>query len=151
KAVKGRSYNIVRVIGSEDLGPNIVNAKRLQNSSHSTARDNARTLGRGFQQHAARTVFTDQFVRQSALDQWNADQIILCGLDRLLDCVGYFFCLSGSKSNMSGLVAYHDQRRERQILTALYNLGNTIDRYQLVLQDQSRRRNSLFMLLHIKL
>ena len=48
------------VIRTEDLGADIVNAKRLKNSTNGSAGDNACTFGCRLEQDAACAVFADQ-------------------------------------------------------------------------------------------
>jgi hypothetical protein len=38
---------------------------------------------------------------------------------------------------VSGLVADHDQRRERHVLSAFHNFGNPVDRDDLIFQIKS--------------
>ena len=93
------------VVRSEDLGSNIVNAEALQYCTHGTTGDDASSLCGRLEQNAASTVFADHFVRQGAIDKRHSNQVVLCRLDRFLDRIRHFLCLTGSKSYVSGLVA----------------------------------------------
>src|SRR4051812_45134061 len=109
-----------------------MHAQALQDRTDRTAGYNACTFGSRLEQNTSCTVYAYQFMRQSSIDQRYADQVILGGLNSLLDRVGHFFCLAGTKTDVAGLVADDHERRERQVLTALNDLGNTVDRDQLV-------------------
>ncbi len=71
-------------------------------------------------------------MRKCPIDKRNTDQIILCRFDRFLNGIWNFFGLSCAKPYMTSLIANNDQSSERHILTALYYLGHTVDRDQLI-------------------
>src|SRR5690606_22070896 len=94
----------------------------------------------------ARAIFADDLVRKRTVDKRHADQIILCRFDRFFDRIRHFFCLSGTETDVSGFVTDYDQRRERHIFAAFYDLRNAVDRNKLIFEQQSVRRNSLIIL-----
>src|SRR5438034_2124954 len=49
---------------------------------------------------------------------------------------------------MASFIANDDQRRERQVLAALHNFGDAIDRNHLIFQIEALRRYSVFWLSH---
>src|SRR5687768_6848338 len=113
---------------TEDLRSYVVQTERLQYQTNGSAGDNARTFRSRLEQHAAGAVFADQLVRPSAVDKRHPSETFLSCLDCLLDRVRHFLGFTGSETDVSGLVADDDECGERHVLTALYHLGNAVDR-----------------------
>src|SRR2546422_2975563 len=116
--------------------------------AHSASGNHARSGRRRFEHDAASSKSPNQLMRQSVFDDRNPNQIFLRCLHRFFDRQGHFAGLPGTKTYVAGFVAYHHQRRERQILSALHNLGHAIDRNDLIFQIQTLRRYSLSRLSH---
>src|SRR5207244_5370732 len=93
--------------------------------------------------------FSDQLMRQSVFNQRHANQILLCRLHAFLDRQRNFARFAGAKANMARFIAHNNQRRERQVLSAFHDLGDAIDRNDLILQIESLRSYSLFGLSHL--
>src|SRR2546425_7342398 len=86
---------------------------------------------------------------QSVFNQRYANQVLLCRFHAFLDRQRNFARFARAKADMARFIAHHDQRRERQVLSAFHNLGDAIDRNDLILQIESLRSYSLFRLSHL--
>ncbi|EGG75644.1 hypothetical protein SXCC_03763 [Gluconacetobacter sp. SXCC-1] len=71
-------------------------------------------------------------MQRTAFLHRNADHGALGAVGRLADRLGNFTGLARAEPYAPLLVTNHNQCRECKAATALYNLGNTIDRDQLV-------------------
>src|SRR5437899_530197 len=78
-----------------------------------------------------------------------AGSLFLRRFHALLDCQRNLARLARAKADMARFIAHDDQRRERQVLSAFHNLGDAIDRNDLILQIESLRSYSLFGLSHL--
>ena len=63
-------------------------------------------------------------------DDRNLDHVALCILDALADRFGDFNGFAETHADLAVLVADNHQRGEAEVLTALDNLCNTVDRYE---------------------
>ena len=66
--------------------------------------------------------------------QIQLNQILLGLLDRLADGHGNFARLAHAEAGVALLIAHHDQRRKAEILAALDDFGDAVDRDDLILQ-----------------
>src|SRR6185437_2749673 len=87
-------------------------------------------------------------MRESILNQRHANQILLGRLDAFLDRQRNFARFARPESDVAGFIADHDQRRKRKVLTTLHDLGDAVDRNDLILQIQSLWSDSLLRLSH---
>ena len=74
--------------------------------------------------------------------QRHADQVLLRRLDALLDRRRHFLRLADAEADHAVAVADDDQRAEAQVLAALDDLGDAVDRHDRVLDVELRRRRS---------
>src|SRR5882724_9586091 len=125
-----------------------MHANRLHHCADGTTGDNACTFRSRFNQHTARAEFSNQLVGYSVLDQGHANQTLFCSFDRLLNRQRNFARLARAKSDVPAFIADDDQRRKRQILAALHDFRNAVDRNHLVFQIKPLGRNTLFGLSH---
>ena len=65
-------------------------------------------------------------MRDRGAQQRHVDQVLLRILSALADRFGNFSSLAHAGANAALFVADHDQRGEAEILTAFYNLGDTV-------------------------
>ena len=76
-------------------------------------------------------------MRQSVVNQGNANQALLGGFDPLLNRHGHFARFPGAETDVAGFVPHDHQRGKGQILAALDHLRDAINRNDLILQIQS--------------
>ena len=88
-------------------------------------------------------------VRDGSSDDGNGDEVALCILNALADCFGDLGCLAHSYANTAFFVTNDDERGEAEDLTALNNLGNTVDGNELFLKFRDFRSRITPVILHL--
>src|SRR5690606_25939066 len=120
--------HVVRVRRTGGLGDDVVDAQGFEDGAHRTTGDDAGTRN-GCTQHdlAGAVAAGDVVVRRTGGTQRHADHLAL-GLFRCLaDCLGNFTGLTVTETDATLLVTYNDEGCEAKALTALHNLGHTVD------------------------
>ena len=96
--------------------------------------------GAGFSMHLTGAEVAQHLVRNRGLGQVDLVQVLLGRLDALADGLGNFLGLAGAVADDAfGGVADDDQRGEGHVLTALDDLGDAVDRNDLVLEVEAVR------------
>src|SRR5690606_11909086 len=127
------AHHVVRVRRTLRLGDHVRHAQHFEHSAHRTAGDQAGT-GRGCAQHhlACAPTAVAVMVQRTAFAERNADQRLLGFFRRLADRFRHFARLAVAEANAALLVANDDEGREREVLTALHDLGDAVDGDELI-------------------
>src|SRR2546422_1233153 len=121
-------HHVVRVGGAEALGEDVAHAGTLQHRAHRAAGDDPGP-GRGrLQEHAPRTVVTDDFVRDGRARERDLDQATAGGFDRLAHRLAHLVRLAGGDPDAPLPVAHRDERVEAEAPAALHDLRDAVDR-----------------------
>ena len=84
-------------------------------------------------------------MRDSRFEYIDAAQILLGGFNSLADRRRHFLGLADAKAHyLGGGIADHHQRREAEILAALHDFGDAIDRHHLLFEVQGRRIDTFY-------
>src|SRR5262249_25904033 len=83
--VDGRFQDVVRVVGSERLGEDVLHASRLEHRPHGAAGDDAGAGDGGLEEHAPGAEVARDLAWDRRFAQRNEDQVLLGVLDRLAD------------------------------------------------------------------
>src|SRR5262249_23281441 len=75
--VDGRLEHVVRIVGAERLGQDVLDARRLQHGADRAARDDARALRGRAQEHPRRAVVTRDLEGNGRVLEGHEDQILL--------------------------------------------------------------------------
>src|SRR5919201_1359505 len=132
------AHDVVRVRRSERLREDVGDAGRLHDGADGAAGDDAGAVGRRFQQHAPRSEAAGDRVRNRRSLQRHADEILLRRLDTFLDRRWHFLRLADAEADDAVAVADDDERAEAQVLAALDDLGDPVDRDDGVLDVELR-------------
>ena len=112
----------------EALRQNVLDARGLQHRAHAAARDDARSGRRRLHPDHAGAELRDDLVRDRVADHRELDDRLagrrVALHDRGLDVLG----LAEAEAHRAGAVADDDDRREREALAALDDLGDAVDR-----------------------
>src|SRR5450432_604079 len=123
-----RVHDVDRVVGSERLRQDIVDACALEHGTHRAAGDNAGTgAGRAQQHDASRRLASDR-VRDRVLDARHLEEALLGFLDTLGDGGRNFLGLAVTDADAAVTVADDNQRGEAEAPTTLDDLGDAVDR-----------------------
>src|SRR5215470_2349144 len=128
--------HVVRVVGAERLGQDVLDARRLEDGPHGAARDDARARHRGLQEYPAGAEMPGDLAGDRRLLQRHEDQILLGVLDRLADRLRHLVGLAEADTDVTPTVADHHQRREREPAAALDDLGHPVDGDDAIVQLQ---------------
>lgn len=133
QSVERGANHVVRVRRTGRLRNNVMNAERFENGAHRTTGDDTGTgLGRTQQNLACAVTAIDVVMQSAAIAQRNEDQIALCAFRCLADSFRNFTSLAVTEANAALLVANDDESGEAEATATLNNLGNAVDRDQLV-------------------
>ena len=124
--------NVLRVVGTQALGTDVLDAGSLNYCTNSAAGDNAGTGSSRLEQNAACTELADNLVRDGGALQRNLNEVLLGVLDALADSVRNLGSLTEAETNSTLAVAYNDQSCELEDSAALKALGNAVDRYNVL-------------------
>src|SRR5215831_21370480 len=136
----GRLHHIVRIPAADRFRQHVRNAAGRNHRAHRAARDHAGTGWSRLEQYLAGCIFAQHLVRNRRVQHVNLAQALLGGLDTLADRARHFLRLADSVAYyFRRRIADHDQRGEAEVLTALHDLGDPVDRYYLLFQVERRR------------
>ena len=113
------------------FGTDVLDARSLHDRTDGTAGNDARTFGSREHEHAAPAELSDHLVRDGRIDQAHVDHLALCLRGGLLDCLRHLAGLAAAHAHLAVAVADDDQGREAHMASALDDLGDAVDRYQL--------------------
>src|SRR4029434_5786861 len=128
--------HVVRVIGAERLGEDVLDARRLEDGPHGAARNDARARHRRLQEHPAGAEMPGDLAGDRRVLEGHEDQFLLGVLDRLADRLRHLVGLAQTDADVAPAVPDHHQRREREPATALDDLGHPVDGDDTVVQLQ---------------
>ncbi|CRI66194.1 conserved hypothetical protein [Thiocapsa sp. KS1] len=124
--------HVDRVVGSDALGQNVLNTEHLEDRAHGAARDDSGTLRRRLHEHLRGPVTTVQRILQGASVELDLDHVLARVFHRLLDRHRHLAGLAATEPDTAFAVAHHRQGGETELAPALDDLGDTIDRDQLL-------------------
>src|SRR5260370_26754886 len=140
ESIEGGLDDVVRVRRAEALGEHILHAGGGHDGANRLAGDDASTFGGRLQHHLAGAVVAEDLVRNRALGEVDLVQVLLGGLDPLADGLGNLFRLAGAAAYYaSAAVTDDDERGEVHVLAALDDLGDAVDRNDLLLEVEEVR------------
>ena len=100
---------------------------QLEDGADAAAGDDAGPLGGGLEQHLARAEAAQDRVRDRRAVLGHAEEVLLRGLDALLDGDGDLVGLAVADADHAVLVADDDERGEGEPAAALDDLGDAVD------------------------
>src|SRR3990167_1879750 len=131
--INRRTDHVVRVRGAERFCNDVLNAERLEHGSHRSAGDDSGSRRRRAENNFAGAPTARRIMMQrTALAERNANETALGLLRRLADCLRHFARLAFPIADAALLVAYHDESCKTEVLSALNDLSDAIDRNELV-------------------
>ena len=123
--------------GAQALCTDVLDAHGLHDGTDCTAGDNTGTFGSGLQHNSASAEDADDIVGDGVAQQGNLDHVLLSISDALQNSLRNFGSLAQAVTDSTLTVANNDQSGEFHNTSALDGLGNTVDRYDTLLQIQS--------------
>src|SRR5258708_24532656 len=126
--VHGRAYRVVRVRRAQALGQDVAHAGALQHRAHRTAGDHAGTGGGRLEQHSSGAVMADDLVRDSAAGERDLHETAPRGLDGFAHRFADLVRLAGGDPDLALALAHGDARVEAEAPAALDDLGDAVDR-----------------------
>ena len=126
--------DVVRIRRAQRLRQHVLNSRNLHHGAHRTAGDHACSFRRGLQQNLARAIGTQHLMRDGGTLEVQLHHILLGLLDRFADGHGNFASLAHAESSVTALIAHDDERRKTEILAALHNFRDAVDRNHLIFQ-----------------
>ncbi len=125
--------HVVRVLRTDGLGHNVLDAQHFENGTHWTTGDDTGTFWCCTHNHFTGAVTAFHVVVQcTAFAQLNADHLALRLLGGFADGFRNLFRFTFTKAYAAFLVANNDKCGEAKALTTFNGLGNTVDRHQAV-------------------
>lgn len=125
---------VVGVGGAFGLSEDVGDTYSLEDSAHSTATGETSTLGGGLEENLGAAEVHGLLVRESSVDDGNADEVLLSGLSAFGDGGGYFASLAETHADDAFAVAYDDDGCEAEGASALGNLGYSVDSDEAILE-----------------
>ena len=126
QTLDGCRNNVLRVVGTQALGTDVLDACHFYDCTDCAAGDNAGTGSSRLQQDAARAKLADYLVRDGGALQADLNQVLLCVLDALADSVRNFGSLTKAETDSTLLVADYYESRELEDTAALDGLRYSI-------------------------
>src|SRR5687767_15074272 len=121
-------HQVVRIRRAEALGQDVGNARAFHDGAHGTTRDHARPWSGGLHEDLSGAVMTDDLVRDRGAGKWNGEHLATRAVDRLPDGFRHFVRLAGREPDAALAVANRNQCVERKAPAALHDLGDAVDR-----------------------
>src|SRR5690606_7071881 len=90
QADKSRLHDVENVVAAQGLAQNVADARRLDDSAHATAGDDARTRAGRLEHDLARTKLRRDLMRDGAPQTRHGDQRLLGTVRRLADGIRHF-------------------------------------------------------------
>ena len=130
----------MRVGGAERLGEHVLHAGGGHDGANRLAGDDAGTFRGRLQHHLAGAEVAQHLVRNRGLGQVDLEAGSSWRLDALADRLRNFLRLAGAVADHAfSRVADDDERGEGHVLAALDDLGDAVDRDDLVLEVEAVR------------
>ena len=130
--LEGGSHEVVRVGRPQRLRQDVGDPGRLGDGADGSAGDDAGTRGGRAEQHPAGPEVADHLVRDRRPAAVDADHHAARRLGGLPDRLGHLTRLSGAEADLAVPVTDHDERRKREVLTALHHLGDAVDAHHVI-------------------
>src|SRR5256885_6206673 len=122
-----RAHGVDRVVGAVRFGQDVLDAGGLDDRAHRAARDDARTWS-GRLEHDPRSAQLEaDLMRDRGADHRHGDHVALGDLHALADRLCHLASLADAGTDSTVHVADDDQRAERELATALDDLGDSVD------------------------
>src|SRR3989442_1876135 len=134
QAVERRPDHIMRVGGPQALGEDVAHARALEDGAHRPTGDHARPGRRRLEEDASRAVMPDDLVGDGAAGERHFRQAATRGLHGLAYRLAHLIGLAGGNADAPLAVAHGDERVEAESPAALDDLGDAVDRDD-VLED----------------
>ena len=129
QAVHCGADHVVRVLRTDGLGHNVLDAQHFENGTHWTTGDDTGTFWRCPHNHFTGTMAAFHVVvKCPAFAQLNADHLALGLLCGFANGFRNLFRFTFAKAYAAFLVANDDECGEAKALTTLNGLGNAVDR-----------------------
>src|SRR5438105_6949170 len=126
--VHRRAHHVVRVRRAEALRENVANTGALEHRADRTSCDHAGSRRRRLEQHAARAMLPDDFMRDRTARERHFGHVAARGLHRLAHGFADFVRLAGRDPDLALAVAHCDERVEAEAPAALHDLRHAVDR-----------------------
>src|SRR2546422_1276491 len=137
--VHGRLEHVVRVVGAQRLGEDVLHAGRLEHRPHRAPGDDAGAGDGRLQHHPARAEVPGDLAGDRRLLERHENELLLGVLHGLPDGLGHLVGLAEAHADMAPTVAHHDQGREREAAATLDDLGHPVDRHHPVVELEHAR------------
>src|ERR1700733_2744147 len=140
ESVEGGLDNVVGVRRAEALGQHVLHASGGHDGANRLAGDDASAFRSGLEHDLAGAVVTEDLMRNRARGEVDLVQVLLRGLDPLANGLGNFLGLAGAVADdaFAGITD-DDECGEGHVLTTLDDLGDAVDRNDLVLEVEAVR------------
>src|SRR5439155_2698477 len=136
KGVHGGLEDVVRIVGPERLGEDILDAGRLEHRANRAAGDDARSLRGGLEIDASGAEVADDLAGDGGVLERHEHQVLLGVLHRLANGLRDLARLPQPDADMAVAVPHDDERRERESPATLDDLGDPVDRHHPVREIQ---------------
>src|SRR5713226_3598095 len=143
ESLERRLDQVVRIRGTEPLGQNIADSRKLHHRAHAARRDYAGAFGRRPQHDSTRAETSDHFMRYRPVLDRHAHQAFLGAIDALANRLGHFVGLAEAEADQSIVIARDHQRAEAESASALHNLRDPVDMDDLLFDLKALRIDSL--------
>jgi len=127
KSLNSCLHQVMGVGRTLGFGKDIRHANALKDSTHGTASHHTSTCRCRTEQHMSATEADFHFMRNGALNDRNAHEILLSSFNTLCDGCSYFTSLTKATADDAIAVANHNDCSERECTTTLCHLRNTVD------------------------
>src|SRR5258708_22030617 len=124
-----RTYGVDRVVRAVRLSEDVLDAGGLDHSAHRASGNHASAWRGRLEHDASRSQLEVDLVRDGRAYHRHGDHVALGDLHPLADGFGHFFRLADSRADAPIHVADDDQRAERELASALDDLGDAVDAY----------------------
>src|SRR5690242_20736769 len=106
----------------------------FQHSAHSTTGDNTGTIRSWFDQHASGTKFSNLGMWDSAFENRNLYEILLCIVDSFSDCFAHITSFAEALPYCSFAIANDNDCCERECSSSLGYFGYPVEGYHFILE-----------------
>src|ERR1043165_2423860 len=128
QAVHRRAHHVVRIGRAEALRQNVRNSCTFHDRADCATGDHTGARRGGLHQNLARAMLADDFVGNVAAGERHGDHRAARTVDRLADGLGNFVRLARRVADAALAIADGNERVEREAASALHDLGDAIDR-----------------------
>src|SRR5688500_2906470 len=128
ESVERRQHHVVRVGGPEALRENIADSGAFHDRAHSSAGNDPGARCGGLHENLAGAVRPDDLVRDRPAGHRNRHHLPLGRIDGLANRFGDLVRLASGEADLPLAIADGDERIEREAPAALHDLGDTVER-----------------------